>query len=264
MFSRYSVIGSGYLHLMAKVRDGNRQISVVLPVCNQADHIEKVVRQHHEVLLQGLKDGTFEIVLVENGSTDESFDICAEIAADLDNVIALRSPRTGWGAAIQLGLEKSSGDTLCYASSARVESAVLLDFIRKSLENPDSVIQAIRRGHDNKLRSLASRVYNLECRVLFDIRTKDINGNPKVFPRKFTRLLELKEEGFMVDLEFNVVCREAGYPVIEIPVPHTNRHGGRSMTSFSLGSSLYGEAVRIWTERLGKTQTRLSQRRDSI
>ncbi|MCA9805812.1 MAG: glycosyltransferase family 2 protein [Cyanobacteria bacterium HKST-UBA02] len=243
---------------------GDRQISVVLPVCNQADHIERVVRLHHGVLSQGLEGSSFEIILVENGSTDESFEICARIATELDNVFALRSPRTGWGAAIQLGLEKSSGDILCYASSARVESTVLLDFIRKGLEHPDSVIQAIRRGHDNKLRSLASRVYNLECRILFDIRTKDINGNPKVFPRKFERLLELREDGFIVDLEFNVVCREAGYPVIEMPVPHTNRHGGRSMTSFSLGSSLYVEALRIWTERLGKTQTRLSQRRDSI
>lgn len=249
---------------MTKFGDPKRQVSVVLPVCNQADHIERVVRQHHEVLSQGLKNGTFEIVLVENGSTDDSFDVCARIAADLDNVIALRSPRTGWGAAIQLGLAKSAGDTLCYASSARVESTVLLDFIGKGLESPDAVIQAIRRGHDNKLRSLASMVYNLECRILFDIRTRDINGNPKVFPRKFKRLLELKEEGFMVDLEFNVLCRETGYPVIEMPVPHTSRHGGRSMTSFSLGSSLYVEALRIWAERLGKAQTRLSQRRDSI
>ncbi|MGE3556407.1 MAG: glycosyltransferase family 2 protein [Candidatus Obscuribacterales bacterium] len=241
-----------------------RQVSVVLPVCNQADHIERVVRQHQGILESGLQAGSFEIILVENGSTDESFAVCARIAAELDNVIALRSPRTGWGAAIQLGLAKSAGDTLCYASSARVESAVLLDFIQKGLESPDSVIQAIRRGHDNKLRSLASLVYNLECRILFDIRTKDINGNPKVFPRKFKRLLELKEDGFMIDLEFNVVCRESGYPVVEVPVPHTNRHGGRSMTSFSLGSSLYLEAIRIWAERQGKAQTRLSQRRDSI
>lgn len=45
-----------------------------------------------------------------------------------------------------------------------------------------------------------------------------MNGNPEVFPRKFHRLLELKEEGFMIDLEFNIVCKEAGCEVLSVPV----------------------------------------------
>lgn len=244
------------LNLMS---EGNPKVSIVLPVRNQADHIRSVV-ENHIIVLESKIVPRLEIVLVENGSTDASVAVCEDLAREYQGrvqVISLVSPRTGWGAAVQYGLSKARGELLCYSSSARVASEVLASFVERGLQNPDKVVQAVRSGHDNFLRSIASWVYNLECRLLFGLSTRDVNGNPKVFPRKFQRLLELKEEGFMIDLEFNIVCKEAGYEVLSVPVAHTKRHGGKSMTSLSLGGSLYVEALRMFREsRLGAASVR--------
>lgn len=238
---------------------GSPHISIILPVRNQADHIRAVV-ENHVIVLESKNIPRLEILLVENGSTDASVAVCEALAQEYRGrveVVSLVSPRTGWGAAVQFGLSKARGELLCYSSSARVASEVLASFVERGLQNPDKVVQAVRSGHDNFLRSIASWVYNLECRLLFGLSTRDVNGNPKVFPRKFQRLLELKEEGFMIDLEFNIVCKEAGYEVMSVPVAHTKRHGGKSMTSLSLGGSLYVEALRMFREsRLGAASVR--------
>lgn len=223
-------------------------VSVILPVRNQADHIDRVVRLHRQMLSENLPV-PFEFVLVENGSTDDSLEGCRKLEREITAVKALRSETVGWGAAIRLGIDRSRGEIICYASSARVDSRVLLDCIKLALEEPGAVIQAVRLGHDNALRSLASKLYQWQSRILFGIRSQDINGNPKVFSRKLAPLCKLTEKGFMVDLEFCLKCKELGYRVIEVPVNRGRRHGGKSMTGFGLGSRLYIEAFKLWLSR---------------
>ena len=63
----------------------------------------------------------------------------------------------------------------------------------------------------------------MECGPHFDVSNWDINGTPKVFPRRFTERLGLTCDGDLVDLEFNVICRHEGYPMVEVPI--FSRHG---------------------------------------
>ena len=52
---------------------------------------------------------------------------------------------------------------------------------------------------------------------------RDVNGTPKVFPRKFARLLDLDREDDLIDAEFVMRCRTEGYPVVDVPVLSTRR-----------------------------------------
>ncbi|MCA9815127.1 MAG: glycosyltransferase [Cyanobacteria bacterium HKST-UBA01] len=225
--------------------------SVILPVCNQSDHIESVVRRHIE-FLQERTEVPFEIILVVNGCTDDSLRVCRLLEENLEVVRVVDSERAGWGAAVQEGMKAAGGSHICYASSARAKSEDIVDLINCAASRPDVVVHAIRKGHDNPLRSLSSYFYNLECRVLHGIQVRDVNGNPKIFPRKFERLLELEEEGYLVDVEFNVVCTENDYPVVQRAVRHTKRHGGKSMTGFLVGASLYFQVFNLWLRRTFK------------
>jgi hypothetical protein len=89
-------------------------------------------------------------------------------------------------------------------------------------------------------------LYNLQCRSLFAMPYWDINGTPKVFPRQFKRLLLLSRDDDLIDLEFNVVCREEEYPVVEVPILTTRRRGGRSTTGLRSAFRLYVGAFRLW------------------
>lgn len=212
-------------------------MSVVLPVYNQADHLSAIV-EGYEATLERLPVG-HETLLVVNGSDDGSWEVAQQLEATRPAVRAIAADRRGWGNAVQLGLREARGDILCYTNSARTSDRDLSLLLLYAVTYPRVVVKANRKIRDNWRRRLGSLLYNLECRTLFDLSNFDINGTPKVFPREFSRLLELSCSDDLIDLEFNVVCRRQEYPVIEVPILSTRRHGGRSTTN-------YGSAVRMY------------------
>lgn len=112
----------------------------------------------------------------------------------------------------------------------------------------DCVVKANRKIRENWKRRLGSLLYNLECRYLFDLAYWDINGTPKVFPRSFAPLMNLRQNGDLIDLEFNVVCRRQDYQVLEVPVFSTTRRSGRNTTNWRSAYRMYKGAVQLKQE----------------
>lgn len=215
----------------------NRLASVILPVHNQADHLETLVHDYLDALAR--LPMRRQIVLVPNACRDRTSEICHRIAADDPAVRVVELERGGWGRAVRAGLASADGDVLCYTNSARTPPQMLALTLLYSSSYPDVVVKAQRRIRDNWRRQLGSLLYNLECRVLFGLASWDINGTPKVFPRRFTKLLELTSDDDLIDAEFVVRCKREGYPIVEVPSTITVRHGGSSTTN-------YGSAVRMY------------------
>jgi glycosyltransferase involved in cell wall biosynthesis len=94
------------------------RLSVILPVHNQGDHIAGVVAGHLEVLAR-VWHAPYEILLVTNGCSDNSLQVCAELAEREPAVRTIDLPVGGWGRAVRAGLAAADGDVLCYTNSAR-------------------------------------------------------------------------------------------------------------------------------------------------
>lgn len=219
------------------------EISVVLPVHNQADHIAVVVDEYVEAVA-GLP-ASAELLLIPNGSRDDSEAICAGLADRHAIVRSRPSPKGGWGAAVRHGLAQATGDTLCYTNTARTDPDDLRQALHYAAVLPDVVVKANRKIREGRTRRLGSLLYNLECRALFDLSAWDINGTPKVFPRSFDRLLQLTRDDDLIDTEFALICRAEGYPMIELPLFSSRRHGGRSTTDARTALRLYRGAFEL-------------------
>ena len=219
-------------------------ISVILPVYNQADHVEHVVDEYEKALARLPR--AHELVLVVNGSTDPSLEVCRSLEEKLDTVRVVESRRAGWGRAVLLGLEAARGDLLCYTNLARTSPEDLTLLLLYATVQPNVVVKANRKIRDSALRRIGSLLYNLECRALFDLSFWDVNGTPKVFPRSHEKLLSLEREDDLIDVEFNVVCRREGYRVLEVPIFSNRRYGGRSTTGYLSAAKLYWGAVELW------------------
>jgi glycosyltransferase involved in cell wall biosynthesis len=224
-----------------------RLTSVVMPVHNQADHIESVVQSHLDALTPLQRP--FEFVLVTNNCTDDSPAICSGLAARDGRVKHLDIPEGGWGRAVRHGLGAAEGDVIGYTNTARTTPEMLVLAVLYASVYPGAVLKANRRIRDSLFRRFGSVLYNLECRALFDLAVWDVNGTPKLFPRAFEKLLELSRDDDLIDLEFAAICREAGYPVIELPILATVRYGGSSTTNVRSALRLYVGAVRLRRER---------------
>src|SRR5215207_9311442 len=166
-----------------------RMVSIVLPVYNQEDHIQRIVQEYHAALTN--VNVEHEILLIVNGSRDGSLEVSKELATKTPSVRVLATELPGWGRAVRLGLQASQGDLLCYTNSARTSPEHLVLLLLYALAFPGVVVKANRKIRDNWRRRLGSLVYNLECRALLDLSQWDINGTPKVFPRTCTKLLDL-------------------------------------------------------------------------
>ena len=222
-------------------------VSIVLPVHNQADHIATVVDEYEAALAR--LPSPHELVLVVNGSSDASWLACQALAARHPAVRCIGTAQAGWGLAVRLGLTEAKGDLLCYTNSARTSPSDLVLLLLYGTAYPDVVVKANRKIRESGRRRVGSLLYNLECRALFDLASWDINGTPKVFPRTFDRLLALTRDDDLIDVEFVVTCRRQGYPMIEVPIFSTRRHGGRSTTTYSSALRLYWGAGRFWRAR---------------
>ena len=231
---------------MSSAASGEALTSIVLPIHNQADHLRTVVEGHIAALAK--LDRRIEILLVNNACTDESVAVSRALEEELPAVRTLELADGGWGRAVKAGLADARGDLLCYANSARTTPEMLSLLLLYAFAYPDVVLKANRRIRDGLHRRLGSVLYNLECRSLFDLPIWDVNGSPKVFPRRFDQLLALREDGDLIDLEFAAVCAREGYPILEVPLLATQRHGGRSTTSYSSAARMYWGAYRLWRQ----------------
>lgn len=213
---------------------------------NQADHIQAIVDEY-EATLSRIQN-PHEMLLVVNASRDKSLDVCNALAERYASVRVLQSERGGWGLAVKLGLSQARGELLCYTNSARTTAQDLSLLLLYAVANPGNVIKANRKVRESLQRRVGSLLYNIEGRTLFDLAYWDINGTPKVFPRQFSKLLHLKSDNDLIDLEFNVICRRENYPVLEVPIFSSRRHGGKSTTRYGSAFRMYVGAYRLWQQ----------------
>ena len=186
-------------------------------------------------------------MLVTNACRDRSPEICRQLAEQHPQLVrTIDTKNGGWGLSVRLGLKEAKGDILCYTNSARTSPEILTLALLYTVAYPDVVIKANRKIRESARRRLGSLLYNLECRAFFDLPTWDINGTPKVFPRKFHKLMELTRDDDLIDAEFNAICRRENYPMLELPVLSTKRHGGKSTTNYNSAFKMYWGAYELW------------------
>jgi glycosyltransferase involved in cell wall biosynthesis len=190
----------------------------------------------------------YELILVSNACCDESPIICERLARSSERVFAINTATAGWGRAVRLGLAEARGSVVGYTNSARTTGDQLAALILQSLIHPTYVVKATRVGRYG-LRKLGSTLYNWQSRRLFHLTTSDVNGTPKFFPRHFMSLFQLSRDDDLIDLEFLRVCRNQGYPVLEVPIFAGKRHGGESTTRLGTALRLYIGACRMWSRK---------------
>lgn len=218
-------------------------MSIVLPVYNQADHIRDLVKGYLRAL-DSLRHSA-EIILVVNASRDGSLECCRSLEDDDNRVRVIHTSQPGWGRAVRNGLSEARGSVLAYTNSARTSPYILALHLMLAIANPGLVIKANRRLRHPLLRRIGSVLYNVECRTLFDLPVWDINGTPKVCSKETFERLNLKENGDLVDLEFILRCNELNLQILEVPIVSTVRHGGESTTNILSAIKMYCGVVRM-------------------
>jgi glycosyltransferase involved in cell wall biosynthesis len=218
-------------------------LSVILPCRNQADHIGEVLSKYKEPLDKIGK--TYELVVVPNACTDNTFNIIRGIAEKDPSIRVVYNPDGGWGKSVLTGLAAARGKVLCYTNSARtdpVHIAILLEQYEKAVP---CLAKVRREKRAAPMREFGSWIYNLEGSLLYRIKASDINGTPKIMSRDIYQKLNLSSPGDVLDMEVLAKITHLGLPVVEFPVAGFKRHGGKSSTNFKSAWNMYAGAVQL-------------------
>ena len=204
-------------------RPADVELSVVVPCYNAAiglrDVLERLLRQIEEL-------ETYEIIVVSDGSTDETGDVARALGSRGVHVIE-HPIREGKGHALRLGLREARGTYVAFCDAdGDISPDALQPFLTlMRLYDPDVVIGSKRHPLSEvyypPMRRVLSWTYHKLVRLLFRVNVRDTQTGFKLIRRDVLAdvLPRLLEKRYAFDLEFLVVARSLGYGrVFEAPV----------------------------------------------
>ncbi len=207
---------------------GSLSISFVLPMFNERDNIMNTIRNIKS--LAGELTGDYEIVVVDDASSDGSGDI-VERMAKTDNAIKLfrLKNNTRFGGAFAEGFARATKDIILYMDS---DMPVNIEDIKASfplIENADIVTgySRIRKG-DSVKRRIISSVYNFIVQALFGLNIKDVNSGYKIVRRDLVKDLKFVSRSPFVDVEIFLHGKKKQCRIRQFPLVFKSRSGGKS------------------------------------
>ncbi len=201
-------------------------ISVVIPVLNEEDSIEPLYQALRETL-EGLNKG-YEIVLIDDGSTDNSYQILERLhAKDQEHIRVIQFRRNfGKTAALAAGFKEAQGQLIITMDADLQDDPEEIPKLLTKLEEGYDLVVAWRRERRDPLsKRLPSRIFNLVVSLLTGLRLHDVNCGFKVLRREVAGSLKLYGE---LHRFIPVLTHWRGYKVGELEVVHQPRRHGRS------------------------------------
>ncbi|WP_266169816.1 glycosyltransferase family 2 protein [Dyella subtropica] len=195
-----------------------KRLSIILPAKNEAAALM--------ALLPRLRDAQpeAEIIVVDDGSTDSTRDICASLG-----VRCLSSPYSmGNGAAIKRGARAASGDTLIFMDGdGQHDPADIARLLEKLEQGYDMVVGARDWGSQAGVgRGVANTVYNWLATCMTGHEVADLtSGFRAVRADKFREFLHLLPNGFSYPTTSTMAFFRSAYPVAYLPIKASQRVG---------------------------------------
>jgi len=240
------------------------KVSVILPAYNEADKLEAAVAITAEELIKIGYGDSFEIILAEDGSTDGSDMIAAELTHKYAFVRHLHSDkRLGKGRALKKACKEAEGSIIAYfdvdlsTDMKHLKELIIsiekdgFDFATGSRLLPKS---EVKRGLK---RETGSKVFNFLVRILLHSELHDHQCGFKSFKRSslFSLMDEIKDQHWFWDTELLVRAQRRGYKVKELPVKW-DQDTTTKVEFFKDGVKMGSKITKLWWELRRRQENR--------
>lgn len=221
-----NIKNSQYLHTEEQM-----DVSVVAPVYNEVENLEMLCRRIDEVLA---KTGeTYEIVLVDDGSTDGSWEKMLELSAVIKHLRLIRFRRNfGQTAAMSAGFRESKGEIIITMDADLQNDPEDIPALLKKIREGCDVVSGWRKDRQDAFvnRKLPSMLANRLIGRITGIRLHDFGCTLKAYRRDIMEKVHLYGE---MHRFIPALASWVGGEVREIPVKHHPRRFGKSKYGLS-------------------------------
>jgi glycosyltransferase involved in cell wall biosynthesis len=199
-------------------------LTIVIPAHNEAHRLPATLKE----VARYAKTQKYhtEILIVENASTDGTYDLAMKMCKDIIQAQVLQEPIKGKGQAVKRGMLAARGEyCLIFDADLAMPVKEIPKFIPPMLTNCDIAIASrevsgAKRCNEPLYRHLIGRVFNFMVRVLVLPGLQDTQCGYKCFSSRVIKPLFNRQSmtGWAFDVELLAIARQLGYSIKEVPI----------------------------------------------
>ena len=224
----------------------SKDISIIVPLLNEKESLPELVAWIRRVVE---KEGwTYEIIMIDDGSTDGSWDTIKELSASDSSIHGIRFRRNyGKSAALFHGFKAAEGRVVFTMDADLQDSPDELPEMYRMVTEEDWDVVSGWKQHrqDNKLtKNLPSKLYNATARWITGIRLHDMNCGLKAYKNEVVKNIEVYGE---MHRYIPYLAKNAGFDrITEKPVPHQKRKYGKSKFGLERFVNGFLDLLSLW------------------
>jgi glycosyltransferase involved in cell wall biosynthesis len=203
-------------------------LSVFFPALNDSGTIASMVIRAVQTASQLTPD--YEVIVVNDGSTDATAAIADDLAARYPHVRVVHHPiNRGYGGALQTGFRTATKELVFYTDGdAQYDPAELVHLWARMTPDADLVNGYKLDRSDPLHRVVIGRLYHHLVSLLFGLKLRDVDCDFRLMRRAIFERIHLEKTSGVICLEMMKKIHDAGYHIVEVPVHHYHRAFGRS------------------------------------
>lgn len=209
--------------------------TLILPAYNEAQRLPPFLDEIR-AYLPGQFDDDYEVIVVDDGSSDGLPSVVEEIASNWPQLQAVCHPENqGKGAAVRTGMLRARGELLLFADADGATPIAEEAKLRAAVEAGADIAVGSRLVSSADVtrdrtwfRCLVGRAFALAARSMLRVPVRDTQCGFKMFRRDAGRHLFslVQESGYLFDLEMLMLAQRLEYRVVEVPVNWCEVEGG--------------------------------------
>ncbi len=221
-------------------------LSVIIPAYNEKESLPELLSRIRQVAEE--QRYTYEAILIDDGSTDGSWEAIAALAAADPAVRAVRFRRNyGKSAALYCGFERAQGDVVFTMDADLQDSPEEIPEMYRMVKEDgwDLVSGWKQHRQDNKLtKNLPSKLYNATARCITGIKLHDMNCGLKAYRRDVVKSIEVYGD---MHRYIPYLAKNAGFDrITEKKVVHAKRKYGKSKFGMERFLNGFLDLLSLW------------------
>jgi glycosyltransferase involved in cell wall biosynthesis len=200
-------------------------ISIIFPAFNEEDNVERAVSAALENFSPYFEE--IEIIVVDDGSTDETCQRLDQLAESIPEVVAKHHViNRGYGAALRTGIESATKELIFFSDSDLQFDLGEIERLLQWIHGYDIVTGYREHRADPAIRKFNAWGWKMLVRSILGVGVRDIDCAFKLFHRHVFDDVRLESVGAMINTEILARANHKKMTIKEVPVSHYSREVG--------------------------------------